>query len=52
MKYPNDITGVRFGRLVVVEKTGSKKSRKRGSKSLWLCKCDCGNEKIVLRNSW
>lgn len=40
----NDLrVGDRFGRLTIVERIGSDK---RGE-SLWLCKCDCGNEKIV-----
>lgn len=51
MKYPKDLTGIRFGRLIVLNKAGVKNVGKRGSKSQWLCKCDCGNEKIVLRNS-
>lgn len=38
-----DITGLRFGRLVVIKKT-AKKSR---SCYLWLCRCDCGNEKLA-----
>lgn len=33
-----DLTGQRFGRLVVVERAETK----------WLCKCDCGNTKAVL----
>lgn len=33
-----DITGQRFGRYVAVEHVGN---------GNWLCKCDCGNEKIV-----
>lgn len=44
-----DLTGQRFGRLVVVKRIGTKE---RGTKTivktpLWLCRCDCGNEKIV-----
>ena len=39
-----DITGIRFGRLVFIEKIGVL----RGS-NLWLTKCDCGNEKKILR---
>lgn len=46
-----DLTGQRFGRLTVVKKIGIKNAGQRGSKSVWLCKCDCGNEKEVLRNS-
>ena len=38
-----DLTGKRFGRLIVIRDTGEK----RGNEHLWLCKCDCGNEKIV-----
>ncbi len=41
-KFLNRI-GMRYGRLLVVEYKGKDK---RG-KHLWLCKCDCGNEKIV-----
>jgi len=39
-----DITGKRFGRLVAIERTG--RVSKNGT-SFWLCKCDCGNEKII-----
>lgn len=37
-----DLTGQRFGRLVVL-----KRSDNIGKKPAWVCKCDCGNEKIV-----
>jgi len=37
-----DRTGQRFGRLVILERAENEKSRTR-----WLCKCYCGNEKIV-----
>jgi len=36
-------TGKRFGRLVVQSHAG----RNKNLKQLWLCKCDCGNEKII-----
>lgn len=46
-----DLTGKRFGRLVVKERVGSDQHKS----ALWLCKCDCDNEVIVvgtrLRNS-
>ena len=35
-----DITGQKFGRLTVVERSGSKK----GEGVLWRCACDCGGE--------
>lgn len=43
MKTP-DLTGKRFGRLIVMAR-----ERERISKHdvHWLCKCDCGNEKYV-----
>ena len=37
-----DLTGQRFGRLVVVKRVDNK-----GQHPAWLCKCDCGNECIV-----
>lgn len=39
-----DLTGQRFGRLTVIRKEGTNKQG-----STWLCKCDCGNEKVVSR---
>ena len=38
-----DITGQRFGRLVVVERA----ENDRNGTAQWLCHCDCGAEKIV-----
>ncbi len=38
-----DLTGQKFGRLTVIKKVGIDKY----GKSIWLCKCDCGNEKEV-----
>lgn len=40
-----DITNQRFGRLVAI------KCVQRQPKVLWLCKCDCGNEKVILGTS-
>lgn len=39
----NDLTGKRYGRLTVIRFEDMDKH----SDSRWLCKCDCGNEKIV-----
>lgn len=39
-----DLTGQRFGRLVVVGY-----HHRDASSSYWLCKCDCGNTTIVRR---
>jgi ribosomal protein L13 len=38
-----DIRGQRYGRLTVVACAGR---TKRGN-TIWTCRCDCGNEKIV-----
>lgn len=37
-----DLTGQRFGRLIVVELVGKDKEHR----ALWRCQCDCGNECI------
>ena len=34
-----DLTGQRFGKLVVIKRVPNKNKR-----TMWLCKCDCGNE--------
>lgn len=51
MKYTKDLTGQRFGRLRVLEFAGMKSVGKRGSRSTWLCLCDCGKTKVICRNS-
>lgn len=38
-----DLTGLRFGRLVVVKQAEDYVSPKGLHKARWLCKCDCGN---------
>lgn len=46
-----DLTGQRFGKLVVVECVG-RRSFPGGSQYIaWKCKCDCGNEAIVSTSS-
>ena len=37
-----DLTGQKFGRLIVIKFVGTDHNQK----SLWLCKCQCGKEKI------
>ncbi len=39
-----DLTGLKFGRLTVIERAGSSKDYK----AKWLCRCDCGSTCIVL----
>lgn len=42
-----DLTGLVFGRLSVLVKSGKNKS----GNSTWLCRCECGNEKVILSSS-
>lgn len=42
--YSRDLTGLRFGKLLVVKRSGS-----RGKGSLWECRCECGIIKQIMR---
>jgi hypothetical protein len=42
-----DLTGKRFGRLLVIEDAG----RNRLGCALWLCHCDCGNDVVISSRS-
>lgn len=44
-KKAEDLTGRRFGRLVVLYRYGYSDEKKKYI--TWMCKCDCGNEKIA-----
>ena len=46
-KHPQfkDKTGMRFGRLVVIEFDGRKNGR-----TFWKCRCDCGIEKVFMNS--
>lgn len=37
-----DLTGQKFERLTVI-----KRAENKGSQTMWLCRCDCGKERIV-----
>lgn len=39
-----DLSGMRFGKLVAIKYIGKNKS----NQYQWLCKCDCGNETVIL----
>ena len=47
MSKPLDLTGERFGRLIVIERSNNSKS----GKTKWLCECDCGNRTVVFSTS-
>jgi hypothetical protein len=38
----NDLTGRRFGKLVVLSRAET-----RNKRTYWLCRCDCGTEKVI-----
>ena len=42
-----DLTGKRFGKLLVLEQAETKKASWGQTIPMWRCKCDCGNETIV-----
>lgn len=42
-----DITGNRYGRLLVISFAGIAKTRQ----SLWRCRCECGGEVIILKSN-
>ena len=44
MSKPLDLIGLRFGRLVAIERSTNSKS----GKARWRCECDCGNGTVVL----
>jgi 5-methylcytosine-specific restriction endonuclease McrA len=45
-----NLEGQRFGRLLVIQKV-TRPQRIKGQGVYWLCKCDCGNEKVVWSSS-
>ena len=45
IKFPRDLTGLRFGRLVVIEKDNNNSTKN----SKWICLCDCGKTVSVFR---
>lgn len=45
-----DLTGQRFGRLLVIDRAENK-IYGRSSRTAWRCKCDCGNEIVTVSES-
>lgn len=44
----NDLEGLRYGRLVVIERAENYISPQGQARKRWLCHCDCGNVVVVL----
>lgn len=42
----NDLTGQRFGRLTVIARAPN-----RGRRTMWLCECDCGNQREIMADN-
>lgn len=42
-----DLTGKTFGRLTVLREAPKNRSATGRSQRMWLCRCSCGNEKVV-----
>lgn len=45
-----DLTGQRFGKLVVIQRISRPNSAKRKS-AWWECKCDCGNKELKITHT-
>lgn len=43
-KQKRNLIGLKFGRFTVLEHKG----RNKYGQSIWLCKCDCGQEKVIV----
>ena len=44
-----DMTGKRFGRLVVTHRPAPPKHRDANGRTMWACECDCGSTLRVAR---
>ena len=51
MRKIKDLTGQRFGKLIVIERAEDKIEPSGRHRIMWLCKCECGNIKSVQTNS-
>lgn len=48
--HSEDLTGQRFGSLIAISRA-ARPDGLASSGAYWLCKCDCGNEKIIMGKS-
>lgn len=46
-KEKSNFVGMRFGRLIVIERVDNARTPNGKSQIMYRCKCDCGNEKII-----
>lgn len=45
-----DLTGQRFGKLIVVNRASTKIDKSGKHRTMWECICDCGNPTVVSRD--
>lgn len=50
MKFPKDLSGMKFERLTVLKMVEPPENLKDKHSKYWLCKCECGNEKVIVRS--
>lgn len=48
MSQPIDLAGMQFGRLSVVRRAQGNKD----GRAMWVCLCECGNEKLFLAKTY
>lgn len=46
-----DLTGQRFGRLVVLWRAANVAEPSGATRSAWMCRCDCGEGRVVIAHS-
>lgn len=46
-----DLTGRKFGRLTVLGRSGTYQRPSGNKEPTWLCKCECGNEVVVMSSN-
>lgn len=51
VKVKKDLIGQKYGRLTVIDRAEDYISPSGDHVACWLCKCDCGNEKVVKGSS-
>lgn len=49
VKVKDDLTGRRFGKLLVIKQTEDYIDKRGDHLAQWLCKCDCGNDNVVVQ---
>lgn len=50
MSIVRDLTGMRFGKLLVLERDYEKQKQTSRRDTYWKCQCDCGNITTIIRN--